>query len=65
MPFAFYYTTALILLMTIFLIKEWLDVEIVGFSVLLLLLSSKVITIEEAFSGFSNEGMISVGFSIL
>ena len=62
MSFAFYYTTALILLMTIFLIKEWLDVEIVVFSVLLLLLFSKVITIEEAFSGFSNEGMISVGF---
>ena len=38
MSFAFYYTTALILLMTIFLIKEWLDVEIVVFSVLLLLL---------------------------
>jgi di/tricarboxylate transporter len=61
MSFDFYYTTSLLIIMTIFLIKEWLEVEIVVFSVLLLLVTGKIITLEEAFSGFSNEAMLTVG----
>ena len=47
--------------MTIILIKEWLDVELTLFGILLLLLVAKIITIEEAFAGFSSESMLSVG----
>jgi di/tricarboxylate transporter len=47
--------------MSILLIKEWLEVELTLFVVLLLLLAARIITLEEAFEGFSNEGMLSVG----
>ena len=61
MDFAFYYTAALLVIMTVLLIKEWLEVELTMFCVLLLLIAARVITLEEAFAGFSNEAMLSVG----
>ena len=61
MPFSFYYTSILLVLMTVVLIKEWLEVELTLFSTLLLLLAARVITLDEALEGFSNEGMLSVG----
>lgn len=48
--------------MTIVLVKEIFDTDIVIFSVLLLLIVGRVINIKEAFVGFSNSGMLTVGF---
>lgn len=61
MNFAFFFTSALLIFMSILLITEWLEVELTLFLVLLLLLAARIITLEEAFEGFSNEGMLSVG----
>lgn len=61
MNFAFFFTSALLIFMSILLITEWLEVELTLFVVLLLLLAARIITLEEAFEGFSNEGMLSVG----
>lgn len=61
MTFDFYYTLALFLLLTFLLIKEVFPPEVSIFSVLLLLLIGNVITVKEAFSGFSNEGMLTIG----
>jgi hypothetical protein len=44
------------------LVKETFDPDIDIFSSLLLLIGSKVITLKEAFVGFSNSGMLTVGF---
>ena len=60
--FPFLYTIILLVLMTIFLVKEILDPDIVIFSSLLLLIVGRVVTIKEAFVGFSNSGMLTVGF---
>lgn len=61
MTFDFYYTLILFVILTFLLIKEVLPPEISIFSVLLLLLIGNVITVKEAFSGFSNEGMLTIG----
>ena len=60
--FAFWYTLILLILMTVVLVKEIADPDIVIFSVLLLLIVGRVINIKEAFAGFSNSGMLTVGF---
>ena len=57
-----YYTTIVILIMVIALAKEWFHPAGIVFSALLLLLAGKVITVNEAFAGFSNKGMLTVGF---
>ena len=62
--FSFCYTLILLVLMTIFLVKEIFDPDIVIFSSLLLLSIGRVITIKEAFVGFSNSGMLTVGFFV-
>lgn len=61
MNFEFWYTTLLLIAMTIVLVKEWIDIEITITSVLLLLIIGNVITPQEAFSGFSNVGVLSIG----
>jgi di/tricarboxylate transporter len=61
MSFDFWYTTLLIIAMTIILVKEWVDIEIVVTVVLLLLIVGNVITPQEAFRGFSNVGVLSIG----
>jgi len=60
--FVLIYTTAVILLMIISLAKEWFNPAGIVFSALLLLIAGGVITVNEAFAGFSNKGMLTVGF---
>ena len=48
--------------MVIALAREWFHPAGIVFSTLLLLLAGKVITVDEAFVGFSNKGMLTVGF---
>lgn len=61
MGFEFWYTSLLLIVMTIILVKEWVDIEITVTVVLLLLIIGNVITPQEAFSGFSNIGVLSIG----
>ncbi len=60
--YKFWYTVILLVIMTVVLLKETFDSSIVIFSVLLLLIVGRVIDIKEAFIGFSNSGMLTVGF---
>lgn len=60
--FEFWYTLLLLIAMTIVLIKEIIEPDIVIFLVLLLFVLGGVINVEEAFVGFSNQGMLTVGF---
>ncbi len=60
--FAFIYTSALILLMTLLLIRDVFETEIVIFATLILLVLGRVITVGEAFHGFSNHGMLTIAF---
>lgn len=60
--FSFWYTVILLILLTFVLIKEYIEAEIAIFSVLLLLVIANIIDVKEAFSGFSNHGMLTVGF---
>jgi len=62
MDFEFYYTLILFLLLTFVLIRDIVKPEIAIFSVLMLLIVGNVIDVKEAFSGFSNEGMLTIGF---
>ncbi len=61
MSFEFWYTSVLLIVMTIILVKEWIDIEIVVTVVLFLLIVGNVITPQEAFRGFSNVGVLSIG----
>jgi di/tricarboxylate transporter len=61
MPFQLYYTVFLIIVMSLILVKGWISTELTIFSVLLLLIFGKVVNINEAFVGFSNAGVISIG----
>jgi di/tricarboxylate transporter len=60
MPFEFWYTLVIFLLMIIFIVKEIVETEIVMFSAVILLLVGNVITMEQAFIGFSNPGMLTI-----
>ena len=60
--FALYFTAALIILMTGLLAFELFNASIIVFSTLLMLIFSDVITVDEAFAGFSNHGMLTVAF---
>ncbi len=60
--FSFWYTAILMVVLTIVLVKEYIEADIAIFSVLLLMIIGGVINISEAFSGFSNHGMLTVGF---
>ena len=48
--------------MIIALAKEWFNPAGIVFSALLLLISGGIINVNEAFAGFSNKGMLTVGF---
>ncbi|MBN1408596.1 MAG: SLC13 family permease [Calditrichaceae bacterium] len=61
MPFEFWYTLIIFILMTIFIIRDIVETEIVMFSAVIFLLAGKVITIKQAFVGFSNVGMLTIG----
>jgi len=60
MGFDFWYTLLIVTLMTVILMKEWLEMDLAIFSALILLTLGRVITMKQALSGFSNEGMISI-----
>jgi len=60
MNFDFWFTSILLIAMTVVLIKEWIDIEITVTAVLILLIIGKVITPQEAFGGFSNVGVLSI-----
>ncbi|NOY59347.1 MAG: SLC13 family permease [Calditrichaeota bacterium] len=62
MSFEFWYTTIIIVLMSIALTKEFYKPALIVFTALLLLIIGNVVSIDEAFSGFSNKGMLTVGF---
>jgi len=59
--FEIYYTAAVVILMSIALIKEIAKPALIIFSALILLILGNVITVSEAFVGFSNHGMLTVG----
>jgi di/tricarboxylate transporter len=61
MSFEFWYTAIVLTVMSISILREWIETEIVIFAALLALVFGNVITIEKAFSGFSNQGMLTVG----
>ncbi len=54
-------TSFLLVGMTVILIKEWAEISITIFSALILLIVFNIITIKEAFIGFSNIGVLSIG----
>lgn len=58
--FEMYFTAAVILMMTIALVKELYRPSIILFLSLLVLCLGNVISIKEAFNGFSNHGMLTV-----
>ena len=60
MDFHFWLTLILFIGLTIVLIAEILRPEIAIFSVLTILMTTNVITAKEAFSGFSNIGMLTI-----
>ncbi len=61
MGFEFYYTLALIVLLSVVLVREWLEAEVAVFAVLILLMVGRVIDARVAFQGFSNIGVLSIG----
>jgi di/tricarboxylate transporter len=60
--FFFWYTCFILAATTSGLLLEIFETELIIFSALVLLLLGGVITIEEAFEGFSNPGVLTVGF---
>jgi di/tricarboxylate transporter len=60
--FFFWYTCFILAATTSGLLLEIFEIELIIFSALVLLLLGGVITIEEAFEGFSNPGVLTVGF---
>jgi di/tricarboxylate transporter len=60
--FSFIYTAVLITSMTVLLVREVLEPDVIVFSTLILLLLGRVITVSEAFAGFSNHGMLTIAF---
>lgn len=60
--FVFWYTLGLIILMTLVLVSELMPPDITLFTVLLLLILGGAVSPLEAFAGFSNHGMLTVGF---
>lgn len=60
MEFTFWYTLVLIVVMTIALIREIAGPDVIVFGTLLLCAIGGVVTIEDAFHGFANQGMLTV-----
>lgn len=60
MSFEVGFTAAVLIIMTILLVLEWLAVEVTLFAALLALIIGNIITPEQAFAGFSNHGMLTI-----
>ncbi|MCF8242838.1 MAG: anion permease [Melioribacteraceae bacterium] len=58
--FEFWYTLIIFIALTVVLIKEIVNPEIAVFSALMLYIIGDVVSVKEAFSGFSNEGMLTI-----
>lgn len=65
MTFEMIFVSIIILMMLVVLIFELARPEIVMFSVLVVLMITGVISADEAFKGFSNEGMLTVAFMFI
>ena len=59
--FESYYTAAVILVMTISLVKDIFKPSIILFFSLILMYLGNIISLDETFAGFSNHGMLTVG----
>lgn len=59
--FPLYYTAFIIILTIVIIFRGWLQTEITFFGALILLILGKVITVDEAFAGFSNQGVLTIG----
>jgi di/tricarboxylate transporter len=59
--FEIYYTAVVIILMTILLVKEIYKPSLIIFCALIALYLGDIVSIDETFSGFSNQGMLTVG----
>jgi len=62
MTFEFIYTSIIIAAMTVALVREWFEADVIIFSALIMLLLGGVIDIQEAVAGFSNTGMLTIAF---
>ena len=60
MGIEFWFTLLLLAAMTYLLAREVMEPEVVLFGTVLLLLGARIITVGEAFAGFSNEGLITL-----
>jgi len=60
MNFNFYFSFIVLIALTFVLVKEIVSPEVAIFSALMLFLLTKIITVKEAFAGFSNPGVISI-----
>jgi hypothetical protein len=60
--FNFWYTSTLQVILSIVLVKEYIGADLAVFLALLLLVCAGVVDVKEVFSGFSNQGMLTVGF---
>ena len=59
--FQLYYTAFILVLTILIIFRGWLQTEIAFLGALILLILGKVITVEEAFAGFSNRGVLTIG----
>ncbi len=60
MTFEFWYTALVLIIMSVALLREWADTEIIVFASLLALLTGGVIDLQTAFKGFANQGMLTI-----
>ncbi len=60
MSFNFYFTFVILIILTVVLVKDIVSAEIAVFGALIIFLLAKIITVKEAFAGFSNPGVISI-----
>ena len=59
--FQLYYTAVILFLTVLAIFRGWLQTELAFFGALILLILGKVITVDEAFAGFSNQGVLTIG----
>lgn len=59
---AFWFTALVIIIMTVLLFMETAETALILFGTLMVFVLTRIITPAEAFEGFSNQGMLAVGF---
>ena len=59
--FEFWFTISALIVMTVLLVTEVYKSSVIMFGTLLLFYFSGILTIDETFSGFSNQGMLTIG----